>query len=52
MELKLEEKFKIRAFNQQVENMDENEVKRMLVEMYQQIFERQNYYQQELKKRG
>ncbi|MCC5617487.1 NblA/ycf18 family protein [Nostoc sp. CHAB 5836] len=45
MGLTPEQEFKICSFNRQVENISETEVKQMLVEMYQQMFERQNYYQ-------
>ena len=50
MGLTHEQEFKICSFNREVKNMTENEVKQMLVEMYRQMFERQNYYQQELRK--
>lgn len=48
--LKPEQEFDICSFNRQVQNMTEAEVKQMLVHLHQQMIERQNYYQQELKK--
>jgi Phycobilisome degradation protein nblA len=50
MGLKPEQEFKICSFNRQVETMSETEVKQMLIGMYRQMIERQNYYQQEIKK--
>lgn len=50
MELKLEQQLKIQVFKQQVEGLNETEVKQKLVEIYQQMIEQQNHYRQALKK--
>ncbi|MHC5821851.1 MAG: NblA/ycf18 family protein [Nostoc sp.] len=50
MGLKPEQEFNICSMNRLVQNMTEAEVKQMLVEIYQQMIERQNYYQQQIKK--
>ncbi|MBN3946744.1 MAG: NblA-related protein [Nostoc sp. NMS7] len=50
MQLSREQEFNICSFNRQVEHLSESEVKLALVKIYQRMIERQNYYQQELKK--
>lgn len=50
MELKPEQEFNICTFNREVKNMTENQVKQKLIEVYRQMIEQQNHYQQQLKK--
>ena len=51
MELTEEQKFDICAFNQEVKDMTDSEVKQKLIEIYKKIIEQDNYYQQQLKEK-
>ncbi len=49
MELSLEQKFNLRSFETQVQNMSHEQAQEFLVELYEQMIVRENIYKEFLK---
>ncbi len=49
MELSLEQKFNIRSFETQVQNMSHQQAQEFLIKLYEQMLLRDNMYQEVLK---
>lgn len=47
---KTEQEFRICSFNREIQAMSEDEVKQKLIELFKQIIEQDNHYQEELRK--